>query len=95
MTDDDIDVRLMDFLGAEHEALAVAIAVLARETMCDVTMRRSVPGGRTVEVRTQRSRIVPAGNGGRRKPRRVILRVVEVASFNGGGSGIYRAIGQR
>lgn len=78
-----------DFLGPGHEALADAIVTLCEEASAEVAFATSLRS-RTITVRTQASRIVPAGRL-RRKPRRVLLRLSEVLSFNGdaGRTGVW------
>lgn len=85
--------RIVAFLGDHHEALAMAVLLLSEHAYADVTFTIREPHGqRELLVRTQLSRVVPAGNGGRRKPRRTLLRLCEVPTFAGGpGSCIWRA----
>ena len=81
--------RIEDFLGPGNEALARAVAALADETRSEVVFSVSLTH-RALVVRTQASRIVPAGRL-RRKPRRVLLEVREALSVSGlsGRTGVW------
>ncbi len=83
-------VQIEEFLGPESAALAAAIDALARETGADVVLVRHLDTPDEVIVRTQASRMVPAGRA-RKKPRRVLLRLVEDPLPSGrGGSCVWR-----
>lgn len=77
--------RIVDFLGPRHEALAMAVLLLSEHAHADVTFVVKEPLGHgELIVRTQLSRVVPAGNGGRRKPRRTLLHLCEEPTSAGG-----------